>query len=132
MNDINDRIKYIVDQYYKSNVTAFAREVGATQGTIRDIITGRRNSPTAKTIEKILNVDAIKINSAWLLTGEGAMLKTDPPPIQLTSRGSDEKEIKIKMLQERINELTELNRELERKNAILDYISREKKSQSAT
>lgn len=126
MNDINDRIKYIIDQYYKGNVTAFSREVGVTQGTIRDIITGRRNSPTAKTIEKILNVITVSVNSTWLLTGEGEMIKTDPQPEVISSRGSDEQEIKIKMLHERIKELTELNRELERKNAILDYINREK------
>jgi len=77
MDSINKRIQLIIDQYYNGNVTAFSREVGVTQSTIRDIVSGRKNSPSSGTIEKILNVNTLIINSNWLLTGKGEMLKDE-------------------------------------------------------
>ena len=79
MGAINERIQKIIDQYYKSNASAFCRDVGLHQGTINDIIGGRLNKPTTQTINKILTAYTGKINPAWLLTGEEPMLKTDTP-----------------------------------------------------
>lgn len=124
METINERIQKIIDQYYRGNVTAFSRDVGVTQGTIRDIVSGRKNSPTSKTIEKILNVTTVNINPAWLIQGKTEF------PINTAIQAENDKEvtqqqIKIKYLQERIDELQNEVKELTGIKAVQEYIIKE-------
>ncbi len=74
METINERIKYIIDQYYNGTVSNFAKEVGVTQSTMSQIVSRNKNNPTAATVEKILNASAVNISPNWLVTGRGSIL----------------------------------------------------------
>ena len=74
---INERIQYIVDQFFKGNVSAYCRDVEIGQSTMNDILGIKKFKPSAATIAKILNGKSVKINSSWLLTGNGDMLQND-------------------------------------------------------
>jgi len=78
VKSINERIKLIIDQHCKGNVSAFGVEIGATQSTIRSIVKEGGSKPTTQTINKILSATSLNIDPEWLLTGEGSMTKEDP------------------------------------------------------
>ena len=77
---VNERIQYIVKEYYDGNVSAFAKTIGSTPPVIRDIIKGRLNSPSLDTITKIINAVAPEINERWLILGTPPILKSENRP----------------------------------------------------
>lgn len=72
---INERIARIADYFFKGNTSAMARATSIKQGTLRDIIGERRSTPSFETIKNIVDTATLNINSEWLLTGAGEMLK---------------------------------------------------------
>lgn len=71
MNDINFRIKSLIDIFCKGNNSAFARKVGAKENNIRHYLNG--TEPKFSFLKKL--TEELDINPEWLLTGKGDMLK---------------------------------------------------------
>ena len=74
MGTINERIKKMLMDDYKGNVSEFSRISGIPQTTLNNIVANRMSKPSADNIALILNSDE-SINARWLLTGEGEMLE---------------------------------------------------------
>ena len=74
MNTINFRISQIIT-YFGMNQNSFSKKIGMDNNvTIGNIVKGRKNKPSYDVIEKIiLTFDSI--NSDWLITGKGEMIK---------------------------------------------------------
>jgi transcriptional regulator with XRE-family HTH domain len=74
---INERIKNIINELILTgkvkNKTDFAQKLGTKLNTITEIL-GNRQSPTLETMQKICTV--FGINTDWLLSGTGEMLKS--------------------------------------------------------
>lgn len=68
--EITDRIRLIMQEYNLSS-SAFADEIGVQRPAMSHILSGR-NRPSLDVVMKILKAFD-KINSQWLLTGEGKM-----------------------------------------------------------
>lgn len=87
--NINERIKYIADELYKGNVNEMCKAIGVKQATISNIVGGRLSKPSFEVINAFVNNS--NINSAWLITGEGDMIKSP-------SNGTPINDVKIKMI----------------------------------
>lgn len=76
VDSINDRIELIIKEL-GFNKNSFSKKIGLDNNTtITNIVSGRRSKPSYDLLNKIiLSFDSI--NSEWLLTGEGPMLKKD-------------------------------------------------------
>lgn len=80
-HQLSNRLKLILENVFKGNVSRFAKSIGMTEGSIRGYIVGKKDKdgnyrlvvPSAEVIASI--VDNIGINSEWLLLGRGEMLK---------------------------------------------------------
>ncbi len=72
MNTINERIKFVLKERFKGNVSEFARHTGVPQPTLNNIVGNRLSKPSAENLERIINSNEL-INARWLLTGEGDM-----------------------------------------------------------
>lgn len=72
--DINDRIQYIIDNQYSENKKKFADSIGYSPQVISNIVAGRRTKPSYEVLNAIISTN-VYINSEWLLTGKGNMLK---------------------------------------------------------
>lgn len=72
MNTINERIKMMLLEEYKGNVSEFARRSGVPQPTLNNIVGNRLSKPSADNLALIINSNEL-INARWLLTGEGDM-----------------------------------------------------------
>jgi hypothetical protein len=81
--EINKRIRQIIDYYTNSVVKKFAESIGIQQQTVNRLFvidnrTGKYPVATTDILQKISEMyDSIDTN--WLLTGQGEMLKTDKP-----------------------------------------------------
>lgn len=76
METINERIQYIIDQYYNRNESSFCRDTGIKQATINGITGNRGSKPSSDTLEKIINATVVRVNPDWLVIGEGPVLRT--------------------------------------------------------
>ena len=77
MDSINERIEYLINTYYNRNESSFSRDTGIKQATINGITGGRMSKPSSDTLERILNATVVKVNSEWLITGDGPILKLE-------------------------------------------------------
>lgn len=115
MTTVNERIKLIVDTFFHRNGSAFAREIGIKQSTLKDIIGGRLSKPGYEIIEKILSANSLNISPEWLILGEGEMLKNFPE--------NSENLLKQSEKEERNNSIDELiNQKIE--NAVMENIDK--------
>lgn len=73
--EIQDRILAYID-YKKLNRNSFSNAIGVSPQTIHHIVAGRRTKPGFEILEKIVSTFS-DMNSEWLLTGVGKMLKKD-------------------------------------------------------
>ncbi|MDR1883021.1 MAG: S24 family peptidase [Prevotella sp.] len=56
-----------------------ARGMGINQSSLRDVVGVKKSAPSFDMIQKIVDNPTFQINADWLITGDGAMLKSDPP-----------------------------------------------------
>lgn len=72
--DINDRILYIIDNQVNGNQKKFSELIGFAPQVISNIVSGRRSKPSFDVLNAISS-SFVDIDSHWLLTGNGSMLK---------------------------------------------------------
>ena len=76
-SSINERIAYLIDQFFEGNATKMATAIDVKQSTIRDIVGTRKNSPSFDTMEKIVAYTTLSVSPEWLLLGRGDVHKED-------------------------------------------------------
>lgn len=96
METINERIQYIIDQYFKGNSSSFCKEAGINPKTIHAIVSSKLNKPNTTTIQKILSIKIVNINPDWLMTGTGEVLKSNPKDYEVNEKLSIVKDNKIR------------------------------------
>lgn len=74
MDDINRRLVSVLDYFFNGNVSEMARKTNVPQPTLNNIVANRLSKPSAENLSRIANSIEL-LNSGWLLTGEGEMLK---------------------------------------------------------
>lgn len=72
--DISDRIQYLIDNQYNKNKKKFANSIGYSPQVVSNIVAGRRTKPSYDVLNAIISTN-VYINSEWLLTGKGEMMK---------------------------------------------------------
>lgn len=82
---IHERIGLLVKAKADNKNTVFAQKLGVSEANIRGYIKGV--VPKADVLEKIVS-SYDDISAAWLLTGEGSMLKSSPSDIPETPQQS--------------------------------------------
>lgn len=75
MNTINDRIRGIIDDLFDGSVRAFSIAIGQNYYTIRNITGERASKPSSEILQSIVSSIG-NIDSDWLLTGKGDMLRS--------------------------------------------------------
>jgi len=124
--EIGERIKQLID---KKRVTPYEVYIktGISQSTLSRITrssTAKLNIHNLETLAKYFNVEA-----EWLKTGEGEMTlnehKSDVLPEKPSTTGGDEQGIVIKMLLERIDELSKRVSDLDREIGVKDHLLKE-------
>lgn len=87
--EVKDRIKAILD-YYHLSVNEFVSETRVKTGqAVYDLLSGKTKSISQSMEDKILSCFQ-DINRAWLLTGEGEMIK---PSVQQMLNGDNNTQI---------------------------------------
>lgn len=76
---VNNRIRIISDEFFNGNISAMARAIAIKQPTLRDVIS-EKVKPSYDTIRQIVDCSSLNIDSEWLLTGRGEMVKTGTEP----------------------------------------------------
>ena len=76
-SSINERVAHIIEQFFEGNTTQRAKSVFVKQSTLRDIVGDRQSAPSFETMKQIVANEALGISPAWLLTGEGEMLREE-------------------------------------------------------
>lgn len=78
---INERIKHIADTLYNGNVNDMCRAIEVKQATMSNIVAGRLSKPSFEVISAI--IENTNIDSNWLITGEGEMLKEKSQAVEI-------------------------------------------------
>lgn len=71
---INERFQAIIDSLFSGNKSAFAKVVGVSPTVIENVVGIRKGNPSFEVLNKICA--NANISEAWILSGEGEMLKT--------------------------------------------------------
>jgi hypothetical protein len=74
--DIKERFNLLINYYTNGNKRDFSSKAGISATVIENIVGTRQGNPSFEILQKILYAFA-DINSDWLLTGKGEMLKSD-------------------------------------------------------
>lgn len=74
--DINERILYLIENQYNDNQKKFAESIGYSAQVVFNIVSGRKTKPSYDVLNAIISTND-DINSQWLLTGQGSMLKSE-------------------------------------------------------
>lgn len=74
--DINRRIKDICDTLFNGNVTQLAKASYISRTTLISIIGDQQSAPGYDVLRKLVEIPTVDISEAWLLTGNGEMLKS--------------------------------------------------------
>lgn len=116
----SERINNVI-MHYKMNKSAFSRYIGlSTPQILYDVI--NKKTGISKNLAEIITRTCLDIDKAWLLTGEGSMLKSDNST-QKESSGCEEckkKDWEIQSLRSLNEELKKENKELIRENGSLE------------
>lgn len=75
VNDIHEKIQYLVDYFCAGNKASFSREAGIPAPVIASLTGGRKSKPSFEVLQKILAHFPVDAN--WLVMGQGPMLKED-------------------------------------------------------
>jgi len=108
MSDIYERVEQLADYYRVSKPSEFAKITGFSHQVSTNYLKGKRN-PTREALTTIMKVFP-EINSDWLLTGRGEMLKNDSGEGNITDTPQSE----IDHYKSMIEMLNELLKEKER------------------
>lgn len=73
METINQRIEMLIKHFSNGKQGEFARKISVAQSNISSVVSGRSASPSYEMIQKIITT--YPVNSDWLISGKGAMLK---------------------------------------------------------
>lgn len=107
--EVQERIRILIKKYYDSQ-KAFADSIGETTATVNNWVTGKR--PIGNIVlDKLIKVFP-DISIDWLKTGEGEMLKSDKPLVQLAEESSEIQKLK--------EEIKYLKQTIEDKNKIIE------------
>lgn len=74
--NINERILQIIVNQYNNNQKKFAESINYSAQVVFNIVSGRKTNPSFEVLSAIISTND-DINSEWLLTGKGSMLKSD-------------------------------------------------------
>tara|TARA_R110000868_G_scaffold52171_6_gene164998 strand:- start:538 stop:1254 length:717 start_codon:yes stop_codon:yes gene_type:complete len=74
--NINERILYLIEKQYNANQKKFADSIGYSAQVVFNIVSGRKTKPSFDVLNAIISTND-DINSEWLLTGKGSVLKTE-------------------------------------------------------
>ena len=75
MDDINKRLVSVLNYFFDGNVSEMARKTNVPQPTLNNIVANRLSKPSTENLSRITNSIEL-LNTGWLLTGEGEMLRT--------------------------------------------------------
>lgn len=76
--NVNRRLKKVIEEHYKMSPFAFSQKYGDNGGVKTSAIIRERNGVSSKMLD-LITAAYPEINRAWLLTGEGEMLKSEQP-----------------------------------------------------
>lgn len=85
MKEINLRIEAMVNHFSDGNKSEFAKKMNEDESKIRKYLTG--TEPKFGVIEKMANT--FGVNSEWLVTGRGSMLKEEKKEVQQPKKKSE-------------------------------------------
>lgn len=86
---VNQRIKFLIDDYQKCSQKAFAEKIGISQSAVSALFSQRENRPGLEMLQKIA-IAYPELNLSWLLIGEGPMLQVEAATAQKQSSLSAE------------------------------------------
>lgn len=118
---IEDRIRLVAKTLFDSNISELARSCGINQGTIGNIVSGRRSEPSFSVLVAI----AIKlnINLNWLVLEEGEMFRGE---VSGSCQECLKKEMELRILNEQISAkntlLEEKDKRLREKDDYIELI----------
>lgn len=84
---INERFQEVINLLYKGNKRAFALNVGISATVVENVVGSRKGKPSYDVLEKVCA--KANISGDWLLTGRGAMLRSEE--MQLAAPSIQEK-----------------------------------------
>lgn len=98
MSTINERLQFIADKLFDSNISLFEKECGLKPATLKHIVKGRLSKPSYEIIESICRT-IVLLNTDWLIIGKGSMLKEEISPSPAVSDSSLVEELKAEINQ---------------------------------
>lgn len=75
VNDIHEKIQYLVDHFCAGNKALFGRDAGIPAPVIASLTGGRKSKPSFEVLQKILA--QFPVNANWLVMGQGQMLREE-------------------------------------------------------
>lgn len=90
---INERIKAVLCEIYKGNVTAMAQATNIKRTTLNSIIGSDGVSPRYEILRNIADISSPRISMEWLIRGTGPMLLSDSREVR--SENSNNKNTNI-------------------------------------
>lgn len=84
--NLNDRILDVINEEFDGNISKFSKLISVPLSTLRNVVGGRRSSPSGDILVKMA-CSIEHLNCDWLLKGKGNMLLSDSsrPDIIITS-----------------------------------------------
>ncbi|HLS12186.1 MAG TPA: XRE family transcriptional regulator [Flavobacteriaceae bacterium] len=95
-SDINERVLQLIEYKSGNNQKKFAESIGFAPQVISNIVSGRKSKPSYDVLNAIIT-SFVDINSEWLLTGEGSMLKDGSDDIYIQPLSNNRKAIEAKI-----------------------------------
>lgn len=85
MTTVNERILYLIENQCNGNQKKFSEKINFAPQVIYNIVSGRKSKPSFDVLNSIL-LSFVDLNSEWLLTGKGEMLKTEKKAVEKTKK----------------------------------------------
>lgn len=82
--DVSERIAHIIDNQFNGNKKKFAESIGYSAQVVSNIVSGRKSKPSYDVLKAIISTND-EIDSEWLLTGKGSMVKESREPKAIPS-----------------------------------------------
>jgi len=111
---VNQRIKFLIEEYSKLTQRAFAERIGVSQSAVSALFSQRENRPGLEMLQKIA-VAFPEVSLEWLLLGQGNTMK----PVAPTSEATRLESLVKKVLDEQGNSATKDGDNLARTLSVL-------------